>query len=129
MLWLKHITGGTATAMLFNELFLHERPITKRKRGDTLRWNDFDHLLGKKRKWLIVISADETYGATSAKRDFLNAFWTAAEREMCIDDSETEPEEGWIRVATEDGEVPIEPVEGAELLPEYTFTLIEKSAA
>lgn len=128
-LWLRMTNGATVTAMRFNELSKRERKVVERKSGDTLRGNTYDHLLYSKRRWTVIISADETYGVTSAKRDFLDDYFCAASREIAFDASLTEPVSGWIAVAMEGGEVPSEDLEGSQYLQEYTFVLIEKEAS
>lgn len=128
-LWLRHTTGMTTDAERFDELSIDERDVVERRITKTLRGNTADHLLSSNRKWVVVISADETFGATSTKRDFLRAFFKAAERELALDDDLTEPMTGWIAVALEGGETPFENVEDNDLMPEYTLTMIEKGAS
>lgn len=128
-LWLRLTNGVTMTALRFNELSVRERKIVVRKTGDTLRGNTFDHRLFAKRTWTVIISADETFGITSTKRDFLDDYFEAEQREVAFDASLTEPVSGWIAVAIEGGETPAEDLEGSKYLPEYTFILIEKEAS
>lgn len=128
-LWLRMTNGVTVTAMRFNELSTSERPTSVRRSGDTLRGNTFDHRLYRKRKWTVIISGDETYGVTSAKRDFLEDYFDAEQREVAFDASLTEPVSGWIAVAIEGGDSPFEDLEGSKYLPEYTFVMVEKEAS
>ena len=76
-----------------------------------------------------MISSDETYGTTSSLRDFLKAFFSGDERFVNLSTSGTEPVTGWTAVAMEGGDLPVSYVEDCLLLPEFSFTLIEKAAA
>lgn len=129
MIWLRHKTDVTTVSMRFRELSLDDRMSVRRKTGESLRGSTHDHLLSKARRFVVVISADETYGTTSTPRDFLRAFWEAEERWINLDTGASEPVSGWIAVATEGGETPFVNVEDCDLLPEFTFTLIAKEAS
>lgn len=128
-LWLRHITASTTYSQRYEELSKDSRASVTRKIGETLRGNTYDHRLAKRRKFTITISADETYGATSAKRDFLNAYFEGDARFINLSEAETEPSTGWIAVALEGGDTPFQNVEDCDLMPEFTFVLIEKEAS
>lgn len=128
-IWLRHTIGITTTAMRFNELSLVERQSVVRSFGQTLRGNTYDHRLSNRRKWVLVISADETYGQNNSAKTFLDNYWIADKREFANDASLTEPVSGWVAVAIEGGDAPIELVENNRYMPEYTLEMIEKEAA
>ncbi len=127
ILWLRYSnTFPTTISMRLSAIDVRERPNVTRKIGETLRGGTYDHRIAKRSKWTIVISADELAGNGNAKRAFLEAFFTGGSRWIALSNSPTEPTSGWIPVAIEGGDMPLEPIEGNELLPEFTFTAVAK---
>lgn len=127
--WLRHTTLGVTTSQRVKELILDEKDNVTRKLGNSLRGNTYDHKLSKRRKWIVVVSADETYGSTNAIKDFLKAFFAGDERFINLSTSGTEPVIGWVAVAMEGGDIPLSYIEDCIQLPEFSFTLIEKAAS
>jgi hypothetical protein len=130
ILWLRYSnTFPTTTSMRFSAIDCRERMNVTRKLGETLRGSTYDHRIARRSKWTIVISADELAGPGNAKLAFLNAFFTGGDRWIALSDSLTEPVAGWIAIAIDGGDAPIEAIEGNEVLPEFTFTAVAKVAS
>lgn len=128
MLWLRHKNGATVVSMRFREMFIRSSDFVERKGGKTLLGNVYDHRLFQNKTYTVIISADETFGLTSTKRDFCRNFWTAGERFINFDTGASEPSTGWIAVATDGGATPVSFLEDNDYLAEFTFNLTAKEA-
>lgn len=128
MIWLNYINGATppGVSMRFAPLSVRERLSVTRRGGETLRGTTYDHRLGARRTWEVVISADELL--SDASREFMLEFFAGGRRFISFEDVETAPTTTWIGVAIEGGDAPIEAIEGNERLVEWTFRFVEKEA-
>lgn len=128
MIWLNYINGATppGVSMRFDPISVRERASVTRRGGETLRGTTYDHRLGARRTWEIVISADELIDAD--RREFVLEFFLGGRRFISFEDVDTAPTTTWVGVAIEGGDAPIEAIEGNERLVEWTFRLIEKEA-
>ena len=88
--------------------------------GKLLNGRNYEHITSKKNKYEIVISADELITAT--KKEFIEAFWLAAHKYICID---TTTPGKYIPVVVGGGDIPFEYIEDSKYLPEFSVVVEE----
>jgi hypothetical protein len=104
------------------ELSCYEVPATTRVQSTTLRQVLVDHFVAVRRTWKIVISSDRPENDFA----FLAEFWKADKRWL------TDPVGSVTSiqvVAKEDGDFPLEYVDGLIMCPEVTLELQAKYAS
>ena len=87
--------------------------------GKLLNGRSYEHIVSKKNKYEVVISADELM--TPTKKTFLEAFWQATHKYICIDTTAGK----YIPVIIGGGDIPFEYIEDSKYLPEFSIILEE----
>lgn len=131
--WLKYKNGSEDhESMRFEGIKFYEHINVVREEAQTLNLKLYSHLLGARREWDIVISANELFGtsnlimqAESAGLGYLKGFFNAENQWLCISTADTEPMSGWIHVVIAGGRFPVEFIRGHKYLPQVTVTLRE----
>lgn len=106
----------SAQKKAYRYLSLKTRQTTAGIDGTTKRGRNFSHVLHTWNIYDVVISADAFYDA--ADRTFMQAFCAGLHRAISLDGGTT-----WIDITFARGDEPVEFIEGASALTEYTFTL------
>jgi hypothetical protein len=104
----------------FNALVFTEFPETEKVAGRSLRKIEYAHLLSKRKKYKITISADELMN--DDKMSFITEFYLAQVWKFSVDNWTTETE----AVIMEQGQMPLSFINNNKYLPELTIFLVEK---
>ncbi len=124
------LTWGTEQA--FNEISFKQLTNTERIKGRDLRQEEYSNLLSSRIIYELVITADEL--AATAKYTWLRTFFKAHAWKFSLTPVSTVTPTPllWSAVGTsvviEDGDMPVEFLEGCKYLPEVKLKLIQKAA-
>lgn len=126
MCWLRSVRGATTTSVFVRQLKLSKLPDVEFDAGRSLRGVDFAHRLSERQIWEIEIGVDELISAS--KGPFIIGFWSADQRFIADNENPlVEPLDAeFIEVNVPGGKLPIEYINGINVLPQFKTTLTQK---
>ena len=128
MFWLRYKDAGdtTWTQQSFTGVDVRKIRTTDRLTGVTLRRKLYSHLLGKRYRYTIRISADEAV----THRDFLRDFLSANDNQYSeLTSPDASNNSHGIYVVWQGGDEPITYLDDITDLPEYTLQLDEREGS